>query len=98
MATFAAMIDQMDQIGKTIAQLEAMGELDNTLILFLSDNGANYEGGPLASDESFVGDELAEMGQRGSKHHLGGSWAGDSQYALCACISISITREVSTRP
>ena len=83
MATFAAMIDQMDQgIGKTIAQLEAMGELDNTLILFLSDNGANYEGGPLASDGPFVGEELSEMGQRGSKHHLGGSWAATSNTPL----------------
>ncbi len=83
MATFAAMIDQMDQgIGKTVAQLKAMGELDNTLILFLSDNGANYEGGPLASDGPFVGEELAEMGQRGSKHHLGGSWAATSNTPL----------------
>lgn len=83
MATFAAMIDQMDKgIGKTVAQLKAMGELENTLILFLSDNGANYEGGPLASDGPFVGEELVEMGQRGTKHHLGGSWAATSNTPL----------------
>lgn len=44
MATHAAMVDRMDQgIGKIIAELEATGELDNTLILFLSDNGASSE-------------------------------------------------------
>ncbi len=44
MAVHAAMIDRMDQgIGKIIATLKATGELDNTLILFLSDNGASPE-------------------------------------------------------
>ena len=41
MAVFAAMIDRMDQnIGKVLQKLEDTGELDNTLILFLSDNGS----------------------------------------------------------
>ena len=40
MAIYAAMIDRMDRnIGKVVAKLEAMGELEDTLILFLSDNG-----------------------------------------------------------
>lgn len=44
MAVHAAMVDRMDQgIGKLIQRLEELGELDNTLILFLSDNGASYE-------------------------------------------------------
>ncbi|MBS0210750.1 MAG: arylsulfatase [Planctomycetes bacterium] len=44
MAIHAAMIDRMDQnIGRVIAQLRAMNALDNTLILFLSDNGASAE-------------------------------------------------------
>jgi len=44
MAIHAAMVDRMDQeIGRIIAQLEAMGQLDNTLILFASDNGASAE-------------------------------------------------------
>ena len=44
MAIHAAMIDRMDQeIGRIIAQLQAMSALDNTLILFLSDNGASAE-------------------------------------------------------
>ena len=41
MATFAAMVDRVDQnIGRLLDHLEKNGELDNTLIMFLSDNGA----------------------------------------------------------
>jgi arylsulfatase len=44
MAIHAAMIDRMDrEIGRVIEQLRSMGVLDNTLILFLSDNGASAE-------------------------------------------------------
>lgn len=41
MAAYAGMIDRVDQeLGRLIADLKAKGEFDNTLILFLSDNGA----------------------------------------------------------
>ncbi|MFK7851089.1 MAG: arylsulfatase [Akkermansiaceae bacterium] len=41
MAALAGMIDRVDQeTGRLIADLETAGELDNTLIVFLSDNGA----------------------------------------------------------
>lgn len=41
MAVFAAMIDRMDQnIGRIIRRLEEKGALDNTLIMFLVDNGS----------------------------------------------------------
>jgi arylsulfatase A-like enzyme len=41
MEVYAAMVDRLDQnIGRLIARLEKHGELDNTLILFMSDNGA----------------------------------------------------------
>jgi arylsulfatase len=44
MAVHAAMIDRMDQeIGRVLAQVRAMGAWNNTLILFLSDNGASAE-------------------------------------------------------
>ena len=44
MAVHAAMIDRMDQgIGRLVAALEEMDELENTLIIFLSDNGASHE-------------------------------------------------------
>ena len=44
MAVHAAMVDRIDQeVGRIIDQLREMGVLDNTLILFLSDNGASAE-------------------------------------------------------
>ena len=47
MAVYAAQIDRMDQgIGRIMAQVKNLGIEDNTLILFLSDNGGNYEETP----------------------------------------------------
>lgn len=44
MAVHAAMIDRMDKgVGRIIAALKETGALDNTLIVFLSDNGASPE-------------------------------------------------------
>lgn len=44
MAVHAAMVDRMDQeIGRLIRALEANGQLENTLILFMSDNGCSNE-------------------------------------------------------
>ncbi|TLX73510.1 arylsulfatase [Labilibacter sediminis] len=41
MSVFAAMIDRMDQnIGRLIQKLKVMGEYENTLIIFLTDNGS----------------------------------------------------------
>ncbi|MEQ1830369.1 MAG: arylsulfatase [Pirellula sp.] len=65
MAIHAAMVDRMDrEIGRIIAQLKSMGAMDNTLILFASDNGASAEimvrnGGhdptaPMGSEKSYL--------------------------------------------
>jgi len=44
MEVYAAMLDNMDQgIGRILEALEAKGKLDNTLILYLQDNGACAE-------------------------------------------------------
>ncbi len=44
MEVYAAQIDRMDQgIGRILAALEETGQLDNTLVIFLSDNGACAE-------------------------------------------------------
>ena len=44
MEVYAAMVDRMDQgVGRIVAQLQKQGQLDNTLILFLQDNGACQE-------------------------------------------------------
>ena len=44
MSVHAAMIHRMDlEIGRILDQLKAMGAYDNTIVLFLSDNGASAE-------------------------------------------------------
>ncbi len=46
MAIYAAMIEEVDKnVGKLVDALKDRGQLDNTLILFLSDNGGNAEAG-----------------------------------------------------
>ncbi len=46
MSLFAAIVDRLDQnIGRVITHLESIGELDNTLIVFVSDNGGTRETG-----------------------------------------------------
>ncbi len=50
MATYAAMIEIMDaNVGRLVAALERNGALENTLIMFLSDNGACAEGPTMGS-------------------------------------------------
>ena len=40
------MIEEVDKnLGKLVSALQDRGELENTLILFLSDNGGNAEAG-----------------------------------------------------
>ena len=45
MEVYAAMVDEMDQgIGKIVGAVQKAGQLDNTLIFFLQDNGGCAEG------------------------------------------------------
>ncbi len=47
MAIYAATIAHMDRsVGRLVASLKERGVFDNTLILFMSDNGGNAESGP----------------------------------------------------
>ncbi|TKG97468.1 arylsulfatase [Puteibacter caeruleilacunae] len=51
MAVYAAQIDRMDQgIGRVIKQLKENGQFENTLIMFLSDNGGCAETGIHGTD------------------------------------------------
>lgn len=53
MAIYAAQVDRMDQnIGRLVASLEKAGKMDNTLLLFLSDNGGCAEGGKFGGGPS----------------------------------------------
>ena len=48
MAAYAGCIDAIDQsVGHLVSSLKEMNQLDNTVIFFLSDNGACQEGGQL---------------------------------------------------
>ncbi len=47
MEVYAAMVDNIDQnLGRLLGTLEALGDLDNTIVVFTSDNGGTGEGGP----------------------------------------------------
>ena len=47
MEVYAAAVDSVDQsLGTLVSALRRHGELDNTIIVFTSDNGATAEGGP----------------------------------------------------
>jgi arylsulfatase len=70
MAVYAAMVEAIDTgMGTLVKGLEARGMLDNTIILFMSDNGANAESGP---DGRFNGDP---PGGPNSDLYLGMNWA-----------------------
>jgi arylsulfatase A-like enzyme len=59
MEVYAAQIDRMDQgIGRIIAALEETGRLDNTFLLFLSDNGACAEDIPEGVNVQSLVDDL----------------------------------------
>lgn len=55
MAVYAAQVDRMDQgIGRLVAELERTGRLENTLFVFLSDNGGCAEEMPPETAMDFV--------------------------------------------
>jgi len=70
MAIYAACVYHMDkEVGVLVAGLVQRGLLDNTLILFMSDNGGNYESGPNGRLEG------ANPGGPDSTVFCGQSWA-----------------------
>jgi arylsulfatase A-like enzyme len=72
MAIHAAMIDRMDrEIGRVLGQVAAMGAMDNTVILFVSDNGASAE----QIIRGDMHDPAAEPGSAGSYLCLGPGWS-----------------------
>ncbi len=89
MQTYAGMADNMDyNIGRLLDYLKEIGEYDNTLIIFLSDNGADpthlpdqpgfgawyQEKYQYTLMKDYKGD-YAEMGQKGSFADYGPGWA-----------------------
>jgi len=86
MAIYAAMVDRMDQnIGRVVSDLKKKGELDNTLIIFLSDNGACAEWDPHGFDIKsspnnilHTAEKIEHMGEPGTFHSAGSGWANAS--------------------
>lgn len=84
MAVFAAMVEGVDHgVGQITKHLKDTNELDNTLIVFLSDNGACYEWGPFGFDGKSrlgtttlrTGEAVREIGGRGTHQSYGSAWA-----------------------
>jgi arylsulfatase A-like enzyme len=95
MEVFAGFLAHTDrQIGRLFDVLERRGELDSTLVMVISDNGASPEGGPSGSvNESkffnFVPESLAENlaaldelgGPKYYNHYpWGWTWAGNTPF------------------
>jgi arylsulfatase A-like enzyme len=92
MEVHAAMVDRVDQgIGQILDALRDTGELDNTIVMFMSDNGASPEipaaagydrnsgtrdGRPALRDADLQRDgNLAKLGSDESYTGIGGPWA-----------------------
>jgi L-rhamnose mutarotase len=72
MAIHAAMIHRMDiEIGRVLEQIKTMGALENTIVIFLADNGASPEQ-ILRGDGH---DPSAESGSARSYFGLGAGWS-----------------------
>ena len=73
MEIYAAMIDRLDQnVGKVLQKLEDQGKLENTLVMFASDNGACPDGSINAKDKST---QLEDFGTVSSYLTPGPEWA-----------------------
>ncbi len=84
MATYAAMIDSQDQhIKKIFEHLDSIGELDNTLIIYLTDNGpegTDFRGklsNPLLNKwvEANYDQSLGAVGSASALWQIGTTWA-----------------------
>ncbi|MES2482543.1 MAG: arylsulfatase [Pseudomonadota bacterium] len=94
MEAFAGMTAHMDhQVGRLLKVLGEMGELDDTLVIALSDNGASSEGGAggAFNNQQFQGqidqvpaslDNIDEIGGRTAYNHFpwGWAWAGNTPF------------------
>jgi arylsulfatase A-like enzyme len=95
MEVYAGFLEHTDHhIGRLLAFIEELGELDNTLIMVLSDNGASSEGGPAGSVNenkffNFVPDDLEQNlaaiddigGPKFFNHYpWGWTWAGNTPF------------------
>jgi arylsulfatase A-like enzyme len=88
MEVYAGMVQRMDTgVGRVISRLEGSGQLDNTLVLFMSDNGAEgmlMEALPIISGDIFAhvakyyDNSLENIGRGNSYVWYGPHWANAS--------------------
>jgi arylsulfatase A-like enzyme len=88
MEVYAGMADAMDfHVGRLVAHLKQTGEFDNTVFVFLSDNGAEASDpyatkvGELWLDWSYTRD-IDKIGGKGAYSILGPSWASAASSPL----------------
>ncbi len=87
MAVYAGMIEAMDHhIGRLVDHLKANGKFDNTIFIFTSDNGSEYNGRDKANSilDSFIHSrqgysiDYDSLGEKGSFNTIGPSFASAS--------------------
>jgi arylsulfatase len=79
MAIHAAMIDRLDrEVGRVVQQLRGMGALENTIILFMSDNGASAE--MMVRDDGH--DPQAAPGSAATHLCIGPGWSSTANTPL----------------
>ncbi|MCC4269900.1 arylsulfatase [Marinobacter nauticus] len=80
MEIYAAMVDNMDEnIGRVMAHLQKSGKLDNTVVMFMSDNGADGNSPEvLPRNKEWIASEydnsFENMGRRDSYIWYGAQW------------------------
>lgn len=86
MEVYAGMVDNMDRnIGRVLAYLRRTGEYDNTLIVFLSDNGADGFMTSVPMFNEFVSrfdNRIENLGAPGSYSAYGNGWAEAGEAAF----------------
>ena len=83
MEVYAGMVDRLDwNVGRVIDELERNGTLDNTVILFLSDNGvdgmalaAQSSGSKIGRRYALADNRLENIGSASSYESIGPGWA-----------------------
>jgi arylsulfatase len=93
MEVYAGFLTHTDeQVGRVVDHIERIGELDNTLVLVMSDNGASAEGGPTGSyNEAYFFNlepesleenlrRINDLGGPNANNHYpwGWAWAGNT--------------------
>jgi len=76
MELYAAMVDGVDQnVGRLLEYLRSTDQFENTLIVFISDNGAEGEDRDFGGDMSGWDNSLENMGRLNSYIYYGAKWA-----------------------